>query len=169
MTGMVSQSESREHDERLARSGFGAKALQRPELGALAGLALVILFFGFFADRSMFTLDGAMTILAPAAELGILAVAAALLMIGGEFDLSVGSMIAFAGLVFATGALILDLPFVLIVLLTFAVASSHHSVQCLGAPRRQSGNGAGALCASRVVCGSPRRENTLWLRQPYGK
>ena len=110
MTGMVSQSESREHDERLARSGFGAKALQRPELGALAGLALVILFFGFFADRSMFTLDGAMTILAPAAELGILAVAAALLMIGGEFDLSVGSMIAFAGLVFATGALILDLP-----------------------------------------------------------
>ena len=42
-----------------------------------------------------------MTILAPASQLGILAIAAALLMIGGEFDLSIGSMIAFTGLVFA--------------------------------------------------------------------
>jgi simple sugar transport system permease protein len=35
------------------------------------------------------------------AQLGILAVAVALLMIGGEFDLSLGSMVAFAGVVIA--------------------------------------------------------------------
>jgi simple sugar transport system permease protein len=122
MSEMLSAPTSGERDERLAPSGFSARAMRRPELGALAGLALVLVFFGFFADRSMFTLDGAMTIMAPAAELGILAVAAALLMIGGEFGLSVGSMIAFAGLVFAAGALILNLPFLLVLLVTLAVA-----------------------------------------------
>ena len=48
----------------------------------------------------MFTLAGHDELLAPASQLGILAIAAALLMIGGEFDLSIGSMVAFAGLVF---------------------------------------------------------------------
>ncbi len=48
----------------------------------------------------MFTLAGIMNILTPSSQLGILAIAAALLMIGGEFDLSIGSMVAFAGLVF---------------------------------------------------------------------
>ncbi|MGO7748679.1 ABC transporter permease, partial [Rhizobium ruizarguesonis] len=40
------------------------------------------------------------TIMAPSSQLGILAIAASLLMICGEFDLSIGSMLAFAGLIF---------------------------------------------------------------------
>jgi simple sugar transport system permease protein len=52
----------------------------------------------------MFTVSGLMTILRPAAELGVLSIAAAPPMIGGEFDLSIGSMVAFAGMVF--GAII---------------------------------------------------------------
>ena len=40
-----------------------------------------------------------MTFLTLSAELGIIATAAALLIIAGEFDLSVGSMIGFAGVV----------------------------------------------------------------------
>jgi simple sugar transport system permease protein len=88
-------------DERLRKTSFLTEAMRRPELGALAGLVLVIIFFLFTANASMFTLSGAMTILAPASQLGILAIAAALLMIGGEFDLSIGSMIAFTGLAFA--------------------------------------------------------------------
>ena len=59
---------------------------------------LVTIFFLSTADASMFTLAGIMNILAPASQLGILAIAAALLMIGGEFDLSIGSMVAFTGL-----------------------------------------------------------------------
>ena len=87
-------------DERVKKAGFVTNLMRRPELGAVAGLFLVGAFFFFTADRSMFTLSGAMTIMAPASQLGILAIAAALLMIGGEFDLSIGSMVAFAGLIF---------------------------------------------------------------------
>ena len=84
--------------------------MRRPELGAAAGLVLVTIFFLSTADSSMFTLAGVMNILAPAAQLGILAIAAALLMIGGEFDLSIGSMIAFAGLIFGALLVLSGLP-----------------------------------------------------------
>ena len=82
-------------DERLREVSLLTKIMRRPELGALAGLALVTIFFLSTADASMFTLAGIMNILSPASQLGILAIAAALLMIGGEFDLSIGSMVAF--------------------------------------------------------------------------
>ncbi|MGO7616458.1 ABC transporter permease, partial [Rhizobium ruizarguesonis] len=62
-----------------------------------AAAVLVIVFFFLTADRTMFSISGLMTIMAPASQLGILAIAAALLMIGGEFDVSIGSMVAFAG------------------------------------------------------------------------
>ncbi|MGX7875213.1 ABC transporter permease [Mesorhizobium sp. ORM6] len=91
-------------DERIRQVGFLTHMMRRPELGAVAGLVLVVVFFFFAADRSMFSLSGLMTILAPASQLGILAIAASLLMIGGEFDLSIGSMVAFTGLIF--GALL---------------------------------------------------------------
>jgi simple sugar transport system permease protein len=97
-------------DERLRKSSFLTEAMRRPELGAVAGLIVVLFFFFFTANSNMFTLAGAMTILAPASELGILAIAAALLMIGGEFDLSIGSMIAFAGLAFAAALVDAHLP-----------------------------------------------------------
>ena len=71
----------------------------------------------------MFTLSGVMNFLTPAAQLGILAIGAALLMIGGEFDLSVGSMVAFAGLVFGAALAVFHLPLLLALALTFAVAA----------------------------------------------
>ena len=74
---------------------------RRPELGAVGGLIVVTIFFAATADSSMFTAAGLMNVLSPAAQLGILAVGAGLLMIAGEFDLSIGSMVAFTGLVFA--------------------------------------------------------------------
>jgi simple sugar transport system permease protein len=97
--------------------------MRRPELGAAAGLILVTIYFLATADPAMFTLAGIMNILAPAAQLGILAIAAALLMIGGEFDLSIGSMVAFAGLIF--GALVVNtgLSLPLAILLTFVAAA----------------------------------------------
>jgi simple sugar transport system permease protein len=109
-------------DERLRKTSFLTEAMRRPELGAVAGLVLVIIFFLFTADSSMFTLSGAMTILAPASQLGILAVAAALLMIGGEFDLSIGSMIAFTGLAFAAFLVNAHWPLGLAIIATLAFA-----------------------------------------------
>ena len=92
-------------DERLAETPLLRRLMSRPELGAVAGTILVFLFFAVAArGTGMFSAQGIVTFLEVSAQLGIIAVAAALLMIGGEFDLSIGSMIAFAGLVF--GALI---------------------------------------------------------------
>ena len=85
-------------DERLKETPWYIKILRRPELGAVAGTVLVTLFFLIYAGDQMFTLGGIISFLEPAAQLGILAIAAALLMIAGEFDLGVGSMIAFGGM-----------------------------------------------------------------------
>lgn len=85
-------------DERLKETPWYIKILRRPELGAVAGTVLVTIFFLVYAGPEMFTLGGIMSFMEPAAQLGILAIAAALLMIAGEFDLGVGSMIAFGGM-----------------------------------------------------------------------
>jgi simple sugar transport system permease protein len=97
---------------------------KRPELGAVGGLILVTIFFAATADASMFTAAGLMNVLSPAAQLGILAVGAGLLMIAGEFDLSIGSMVAFAGLVFAATLVVWGAPLPVAILLTFAFAIS---------------------------------------------
>ncbi len=115
-------------DERLRKSSFVARLMRRPELGAIAGLVLVLVFFATTADASMFSLSGLMTILAPASQLGILAIAAALLMIGGEFDLSIGSMIAFTGLIFGVCLVNLSLSLALSIVLTFGFAAAMGAV-----------------------------------------
>lgn len=97
---------------------------KRPELGAIGGLIVVTIFFAATADASMFTAAGLMNVLSPAAQLGILAIGAGLLMIAGEFDLSIGSMVAFAGLVFAATVVVWGAPLPVAILLTFAFAIS---------------------------------------------
>lgn len=110
-------------DERIRRSSLFTKVMSRPELGAIAGLVVVVIFFFFTANPAMFTLAGVMTIMAPAAQLGILAVAAALLMIGGEFDLSIGSMVAFTGLIFGVALTAFALPLAAAILVTLVLAA----------------------------------------------
>lgn len=94
-----------EKDERLSSRHRASSVLRRPEIGALAG-ALVI--FGFFALRtdSFFEPAGASTWIFNASTIGIMAVAVAMLMIGGEFDLSAGAMIGTTGL--TTGILMVE-------------------------------------------------------------
>jgi simple sugar transport system permease protein len=101
--------------------------LHRPELGAVAGTAVILLIFFFTADASLFTLAGAMSVLEPAAQLGILAIPAGLLMIAGEFDLSIGSMIAFGGMVVSVPLVLWGWPLGWALLIAFVVAC------CLGA------------------------------------
>ena len=86
-------------DERLRTRSPLRRMLSRPELGALAGALVVWVFFAVVAgDRGFLSLRGTATYLEVAAELGIVAVAVALLMIGGEFDLSVGSLMGASGM-----------------------------------------------------------------------
>ncbi|SHO57287.1 ABC transporter permease [Vibrio quintilis] len=109
-------------DERVKKVSLITALIRRPELGAMTGLILVTIFFLIFADSAMFTLSGFMNFMVPASQLGILAIGAALLMIGGEFDLSLGSMVAFAGLIFGTALVVLNLPLGLALIVTFACA-----------------------------------------------
>jgi simple sugar transport system permease protein len=110
-------------DERLTSESAVTKLMKRPELGAIGGVILVTVFFLMTADRSMFTLSGVMNFMTPAAQLGILGIAAALLMIGGEFDLSIGSMVAFAGMIFGVFTVNLGLPLIIAIPLTMAFAA----------------------------------------------
>lgn len=112
-----------QHDERLKNASPLQRMLSRPELGAVSGLVLITIFFLSTANPAMFTAAGIMNFMAPASQLGILAVAAALLMIGGEFDLSIGSMIAFAGLIFAAALVVLQVPLVIAIILTLVFAA----------------------------------------------
>ena len=122
-TSVKSVVNNAEQDERLVEISLSARLLRRPELGAVAGLIAVLTFFAFTANSSMFSLSGAMSLGAPAAQLGILAVAAAMLMIGGEFDLSVGSTLAFTGMIFGACIAYWGVPLWGAVLITLGVSA----------------------------------------------
>jgi simple sugar transport system permease protein len=86
-------------DERVRQVGALSRLLARPELGAIAGLIVVWIFFAVVAfDNNFVSWSVTAAILNRAAPLGILAVAVALLMIAGEFDLSIGSILGFCGM-----------------------------------------------------------------------
>jgi simple sugar transport system permease protein len=117
----------------MAQSATGAKPVRevgalkrlmtRPELAAVAGAILVFAFFAIVAgDSGFLTAGGAASYLEVAAQLGIVAVPVAMLMVAGEFDLSVGSMVGAAGMIIAISTAEYGLPLLVGVLLAFAVA-----------------------------------------------
>lgn len=85
---------------RVERPGVLKRLFMRPELGSIVGAVVVFVFFGWRADQFL-SLRAAANILDPASTLGIMAVAVALLMIAGEFDLSAGVMVGATGTMFA--------------------------------------------------------------------
>jgi len=77
------------------RSGASIGDLaRRPETGALIGTLSVFVFFAIFGGGQFLSAGGAASWLNVAAELGIIAIPVGLLMIAGELDLSVGSVLA---------------------------------------------------------------------------
>ena len=86
-------------DERMAEIGLIRRLFRRPEVGAVIGAAVVWIFFAVIAPTNWISVDGVARILDPSSTLGIMAVAVALLMIGGEFDLSTGVMTGTTGLI----------------------------------------------------------------------
>jgi simple sugar transport system permease protein len=84
-------------DERLANISLASRVLRRPEIGALLAAIVVAVFF--WSQNALFLrLDGIANWTDVASTIGIPAVMVALLMIGGEFDLSAGVMTGSAGL-----------------------------------------------------------------------
>ena len=89
-------------DERVKKMSAFRRSLIRPELGSMVGTVAVFAFFALFAyDSGMFNAQGVLNWSIVSAQFMIIAVGACLLMIAGEFDLSVGSMIGFAGMLIA--------------------------------------------------------------------
>ena len=87
-------------DERLVRVAPLTRVLTRPDIGALLGAVAVFFAFAYFARAVNWIGDPAIAAgwTDQAAQYGIVAVPVALLMIGGEFDLSAGVMIGSSGL-----------------------------------------------------------------------
>ncbi|MEM9205698.1 MAG: ABC transporter permease, partial [Pseudomonadota bacterium] len=109
-------------DERIKEMSPLRKALIRPELGGMVGSIAVFTFFLLFAfDSGMFAAQGIMNWSIVSAQFMIIAVGACLLMIAGEFDLSVGSMIGFAGMIIAILAVTLGWPVWLSIITTFVL------------------------------------------------
>ena len=85
-------------DERLKATGPIVTLLRRPEIGAAVAVLAIFIFFSVITEAFL-TPAGVSTWLYSASLFGIMAVAVALLMIGGEFDLSAGAMTGTTGLI----------------------------------------------------------------------
>jgi len=115
-------SDATNNDERIKDISRFRAALIRPELGGIVGTIAVFTFFLLFAfDSGMFSSQGVLNWSVVSAQFMIIAVGACLLMIAGEFDLSVGSMIGFAGMMIAIFGVTLEFPMWIAILLTFTI------------------------------------------------
>jgi len=107
-------------DERMQAESWFNKLLNRPEFAAISGTVMVFAIFIFSAGNSgMFNLDGVMNWAQVSGYLGLIAIGASLLMIAGEFDLSIGSMIGFAGMMVAIPTMYFHWPIWLAILFAF--------------------------------------------------
>ena len=91
---MVESSES----DRLVEETRIQRLIRRPEIGAFIVMVVIIIALAIASDGKAFNALGLKNNIKIIAQYGIIATGAALLMIAGEFDLSIGSMIGFAGM-----------------------------------------------------------------------
>ena len=81
-----------DESERQGRQSLLSRLLIRPEFGAIAGLVAVFVFFAAYAHANGFvSQEAAQSYSLVAAQYAIMAVPVSLLMIAGEFDLSIGA------------------------------------------------------------------------------
>ena len=88
----------RSESDRLQRESWARRMVRRPEIGSFIVMIIIILALAVASEGKAFNALGLKNNIAIISQLGIIAVGAALLMIAGEFDLSIGPMIAFAGM-----------------------------------------------------------------------
>ena len=88
----------RNESDRLQNESWIQRMVRRPEIGSFIVMIIIILALGLASEGKAFNALGLKNNIAIIAQLGIIAIGAALLMIAGEFDLSIGPMIAFAGM-----------------------------------------------------------------------
>lgn len=88
-----------------------SSTIRRPEFGALAAFTATYLFFAIAtAGAGFVSVSGTAGWLNLAAEVGIVAIPVGMLMIAGEFDLSIGSTVGAASMVVAIATSFLSVP-----------------------------------------------------------
>ena len=106
---------------RMLRRRF-RRFLYRPEAGALLAAGLVYLFFSWATRGNGFaTMGGTASWLNSTAELGIVTIPVAMLIIGGQFDLSVGANVGMTSMILAVGTTHYGLPIGLSILIAVGV------------------------------------------------
>lgn len=88
----------RSEADRLKQETLFEKIIRRPEIGSFVVMVFIIIALTMASDGRAFNALGMKNNIAIIAQFGIIATGAAVLMIAGEFDLSIGSMIGFAGM-----------------------------------------------------------------------
>ena len=96
-------------------------AIRRPEAGALIGTISVFVFFVIFGGAKFISAGGFASWINVASELGIIALPVGLLMIAGELDLSVGSVLAASSITLAIVSGHYNAPLILGIVLALAV------------------------------------------------
>jgi simple sugar transport system permease protein len=113
--------------DRLRQLSVTQRLLARPAAGALIIVVFVFLVFAAISlargNAAFLSLAGTLNYLDVAAQVGIIATAVALLMIAGEFDLSIGSMVGFAGIIMGISISIWNLPVWLSIVMAMALAT----------------------------------------------
>ena len=88
----------RTESDRLKKEGAFSALKRKPEVGVFLVMVVVILAIGFASNGNAFNPLGLKNNFTVIAQFGIIATGACLLMIAGDFDLSIGSMIGFSGM-----------------------------------------------------------------------
>lgn len=113
--------------DRLRQLSLTQRFLARPAAGALIIVVFVWLVFAAISlargNAAFLGLAGTLNYLDVASQVGILATAVALLMIAGEFDLSIGSMVGFAGIIIGICVTIWGLPVWLSIILALVITT----------------------------------------------
>lgn len=89
---------ARREADRLQTGGRLATLARRPEVGAFVVMVVVVTAIAIASNGQAFNALGLKNNLSIIAQFGIIAIGATLLMIAREYDLSIGSMIGFAGM-----------------------------------------------------------------------
>ncbi len=106
------------------RAPLWGRIYRTPQFGALVAAVGVFVFFAIAAGGKGFLTPAATAgWLNATAELALIAIPVGLLMIAGEFDLSVGSVVGASSITAAVGTTIFGLPFPVILIMCLAIGA----------------------------------------------
>lgn len=91
----------RSETDRLQQESTLKRLIRKPEVGAFLVMIAIVIGLMIASEFRAFNALGLKNNIKIVSQFGIIAIGAALLMISGEFDLSIGSMIGFSGMVMA--------------------------------------------------------------------